>query len=270
MRDSDRRLLMLGLSSDIALHLADQFLTRGTQVSGTFRRRSAELAGLERRGAILSEVDFMSDKSLQAFASAYAQRQARWDTMISAVGQLAPIGPFFSLDFKLWADSVVVNSLAQLHAVHLLYPMRDRTRPSKVVLFAGGGTNSPFDAYSAYCVGKLILIKMCELLHSEYPDVHLSIIGTGWVDSKIHDQTVAAGEAAGVNHQKTVEFREHAATWATPLADVAACIDWCLASPPSAVAGRNFSVVHDPWRDPAFIDALEINQELCKMRRVQP
>lgn len=270
MSDSDRRLLVLGLSSDIAIYLADRFLARGTQVSGTFRKRGAELARLERRGAMLSQVDFLSDKSLRAFAAGFAQRRAGWDTIISAVGQLAPIGPFFSLDFKEWAESVVLNSLAQLHAVHLLYPMRDATRPSRVILFAGGGTNSPFDAYSAYCVGKLLLIKMCELLYSEYPNVHMSIIGTGWVDTKIHDQTIAAGEAAGVNHRKTVEFRENASTPATSLADVAACIDWCLASPPSAVAGRNFSVVHDPWRDPAFIDSLECDPELCKMRRVQP
>ena len=51
----------------------------------------------------------------------------------------------------------------------------------------------PFDNYSAYCVGKLLLIKMTELLDSECPDLQVSIIGTGWVNTKIHRQTLAAG-----------------------------------------------------------------------------
>ena len=149
----NRDLLLLGLSSDIALHLADRFLTRGANVCGTFRSHTKALADLERRGAVLSRVDLLSETSIRAFAAEYAERRAPWDTIVSAVGQLAPIGPFFSLNFADWAELVTINSISQLNAIHMLYPMRDPARPTKVILFAGGGTNTPFDLYSAYCVG---------------------------------------------------------------------------------------------------------------------
>lgn len=262
--------VLLGISSDIAAFLARRFLAGGLQVQGTFRTRSDDVADLERRGARLSQVDLRSPEAVRAFAADFAARHGRWDTMISAVGQLTPIGEFFSLDFDDWADSVEVNALAQLRALHALYPVRNIARPCKVILFAGGGTNGPFDAYSAYCVGKLLLIKMCELLHSEYPALHISIIGTGWVNTKIHFQTLEAGVAAGANFGKTRQFLEQAATVGTSLTDVAECIDWCLAAPAAAVAGRNFSVVHDPWRDRGFIASLIDNPDLCKVRRRQP
>jgi NAD(P)-dependent dehydrogenase (short-subunit alcohol dehydrogenase family) len=264
------KLIVLGISSDIAVYLARRFLARGAEVRGTFRSRGGELDALERDGAILSEVDVLSPESVGRFAAQFAASGAQWDTLISAVGVLTPIGPFFSLDFEAWAASVEANSVAQLRALHALYPMRDKSRPCKVILFAGGGVNSPFDFYSAYCVGKLNLIKMCELLHSEYADIHISIIGTGWVNTKIHAQTVAAGGAAGANLDRTRAFLGKAEQLGTPMSDVADCVDWCLTAPRAAVSGRNFAVVHDPWRDAAFIDRLIADPDLCKLRRRQP
>ena len=72
----------------------------------------------------------------------------------------------------------------------------------KGAVFAGAAQR-PFDHYSAYCLGKLALIKMTELLDSEYPDLQVSIIGASWVKTKIHHQTLAAGESAGLNFDTT-------------------------------------------------------------------
>ena len=56
--------------------------------------------------------------------------------------------------------SVVVNSTAQLRVLHAIWPCR-QPGPD-IMLMAGGGTNNPFPNYSAYCVSKIMLIKMCE------------------------------------------------------------------------------------------------------------
>jgi NAD(P)-dependent dehydrogenase (short-subunit alcohol dehydrogenase family) len=137
---------------------------------------------------------------------------------------------------------------------------------SKAIFFAGGGTNGPFDNYSAYCVGKLLLIKMTELLHSECPTLQTSIIGTGWVDTKIHRQTLAADHAAGANLEKTREFLGKRGA-GTTMDDVAACVEWCLAAPRAAVGGRNIALAHDPWRDKSLIPALNADPDRYKLRR---
>jgi len=116
------------------------------------------------------------------------------------------------------------------------------------VFLVGGGVNGPFQNYSAYCVGKLALIKMCELLDDEYPEVHAIAIGTGWVNTKIHRETLQAGARAGDNLRRTLEFVDKA-SGGTPVRDIYDCIDWCFDAERAATGGRNFSVVHDGWRE---------------------
>jgi NAD(P)-dependent dehydrogenase (short-subunit alcohol dehydrogenase family) len=139
---------------------------------------------------------------------------------------------------------------------------------SHVVFFAGGGTNNPFPSYSAYCVGKIALIKMCELLDDENPDLNVFILGTGWVRTKIHEQTLEAGALAGANLQKTRSFMDQGIQ-GTSHADIAAMIRWGIEQGRPVAGGRNFSVVHDAWnRDgPGLAAALSSDADKFKLRR---
>jgi hypothetical protein len=108
---------------------------------------------------------------------------------------------------------------------------------------------------------------MTELLDSEYADLKTSIIGTGWVNTKIHKQTLDAGDMAGMNFQRTRQFIENASSEAATLNDVLECISWCFDSPKEAIGGRNFSLVHDQWRNPDFINKLIESPQSHKLRR---
>ncbi len=244
-----------------------RYLRQGTEVLGTYRTRSAQVVELESSGARMLALDVDSPAQVQAFAAEVYESGFRWDALVSAPGLLAPIGPFFETVFGVWERSVITNSTAQLRALHALHASRNRDGVANVIFFAGGGTNGPMDNYSAYCLGKLALIKMTELLHSENPDLQVSIIGTGWVNTKIHQQTLAAGAAAGANLDKTRAFMTSDEAAGTSLERVATCVDWCLNAPRAAVGGRNFSLVHDRWEDPGFIAALEAEPDSYKLRR---
>lgn len=262
------RIIVLSASSDIGAHLTGHFLRTGAEVVGTYRTRSPRVAALEKAGARLLPLDITSGEQVKSFVFKLREHSFLWNVLISAPGLLEPIGSFFSLDFSAWERSFITNSTAQLRILHAAYGLRDQSVPVKVVFFAGGGTNGPFDNYSAYCAGKHVLIKMTELLDSECPDLQVSIIGTGWVNTKIHQQTLAAGEAAGQNFDRTRAFLENANGAGSSLDAVAECVDWCLSSPRSAVGGRNFSLVHDPWRNAKTIDELNANPDRYKLRRL--
>lgn len=261
------RVLVVAASADIGAYLVEHYLGLGAQVVGTYRNHTSRMAELERSGAILLPLDISSSESVSDFAQKLLKRNYTWDVLISAVGLLEPIGPFFSTDFNDWENSVITNSTAQLRMLHAVHPFRKREGLAKVIFFAGGGTNGTFDNYSAYCVGKLSLIKMTELLDSECSYLQISIIGTGWVNTKIHQQTIKAAKAAGLNFTRTQEFITSGAQGAS-LKDVSECVDWCLNAPRAAVGGRNFSLVHDKWRDPGFIDTLIANPGSYKLRRL--
>ena len=265
---SSYKIIVLGASSDIGAHLTEHYLCGGAQVVGTYRSRTARAAELEAAGAKLFPLDIDSPDQVKRFAQQLKAEGFMWDVLVSAPGLLAPVGPFFSTDFDDWERSVITNSTAQMRVLHAIHGQRNVSTLSKVIFFAGGGTNGPFDNYSAYCVGKLSLIKMTELLDSECPDLQVSIIGTGWVNTKIHQQTLAAGGAAGPNFDKTRQFMDSPDGVGASLETVAECIDWCLSAPRNAVGGRNFSLVHDEWRDPAFIDRLKANPNNYKLRRL--
>ncbi len=247
--------------------MAEHYLQLGARVYGTYRTHTPEVSRLQSAGIILFPLDINSAQDVYSFALNLKKEKVQWDFVISAPGQLSPIGRFFDLDFEEWQNCVITNSLSQLRILHSIYHQRTVSDIAKVIFFAGGGTNSAFDNYSAYCAGKLLLIKMTELLDSECKDLQVSIIGTGWVNTKIHQQTIVAGASAGDNYDKTLEFLEYDPKEGSTLKNISQCIDWCLGSTRKLVGGRNFSMVDDPWRDSNFLESLQQNSDTYKLRR---
>ncbi len=259
--------MIASVSSDIGAFLARRFLENKDNVYGTYRNHAHLPEDLRGSGMRLFECDVDSNADVENLKKELRDQGVRWDLFISAVGVLEPIGRFFDLDFAQWEKSVVTNSLSQLRLLHGIYELRAANRMSNAIFFAGGGTNGPFDNFSAYCIGKIALIKMCELLDSECPDLHISILGTGWVRTKIHDQTLAAGGKSGENFERTQNFLESDFA-GTSLSDIAECIEWCIAAPKSATSGRNFSIVHDKWKDGReLLAVLESDRGKFKLRR---
>ena len=257
---------IVSISSDIGERLALDYLRRGHSVAGTYRTKlPASLATQPNLVTLHCDISLpQSGPEIRAFLE---RNNFRWTIFISCVGQLAPVGLFFESDFEAWAESVDVNSAAQLRALHAAHPLR-ASGLVHVVFFAGGGTNHPFRHYSAYCLGKIALIKMCELLDDENPDLNVFIVGTGWVRTKIHEQTMAAGSKAGVNFDKTRTFLQENVE-GTEIADIAAMIDWGISQGKPVASGRNFSVVHDGWRNGGGELAFSLRRESdqFKLRR---
>ena len=133
-------------------------------------------------------------------------------------------------------------------------------------MFAGGGTNSATTDYSAYTISKIASIKMVELLDAEIPDTSFSILGPGWVKTKIHASTLNLKSSAGVNYFKTVEMLEEDGKKCYPIEKVIACCNWILSSDRALVSGRNFSSVFDPWEDEK-IKLIMNDKNLFKLRR---
>ena len=251
-----KNVFILGASSDIGTRLAQMFAGRGAQVAGTYRNERSAAVLRKMKEIQLIRCDVASPESIHRMAADYGKLGVKWDIFISCVGLLEPIGRFFSVNFDQWEESVRVNSTAQLRALYALQPAHRPQSLSHVFFFAGGGTNSPFRNYSAYCLGKIMLIKMCELLDDEDPDINAVILGTGWVNTKIHRQTLKS-TAAEENRERTAEFLKQPGA-GTSFEDVFACIEWCVRSGRELVGGRNFSIVHDAWRK----DGAELLAEL--------
>lgn len=268
MSAQDRTVFIAAISSDIGRELALLYRVRGWSVIGTYRDEAGIGALRSDSGIALVACDIAQPESIKRAVEAVARLANPWDLFISAVGQLAPIGRFFDVDVDTWSNSAAVNAIAQLRLLHGLYPLRRKRDPARVAFLVGGGINGPFNGYSAYCLGKITLVKVCELLDAEYDDIHAVAIGTGWVNTKIHHQTLDAGERAGDNYRRTRDFVSSGQP-GTTYGEIFDCIEWCFAQDRAITGGRNFSVVHDQWRNggEALKGALAADRNKFKLRR---
>jgi FkbM family methyltransferase len=268
MNTRHKHTIIAGVSSDIGLALAERWLGRDWQVAGTYRRESAALDSLVAQGAMLFPCDFTDVNSVDAAAAQLSEASQGWDALVLCSGSMEPIGPIETTDFDKWERAIALNLTNQLRLLAALLKTRRKQTPEEspaVIFFAGGGVNSAPTNYSAYTVAKVALVKACELLDAEMPDVRFSILGPGWVRTKIHDETLAAGTRACANYQRTIERLE--TDKFTPMNDVLDCCDWILDTPRDVIGGRNFSVADDPWRSPSLATALRADPALFKLRR---
>lgn len=254
--------IIVGVSADIGRYVAGRLIDDGWMVYGIARTKPPEWPavwlGLER----VFECDFSSRESVRTCVEAVRGVVPQWDLLFSAVGTMKPIAPFFLTDFELWRANIEVNALSQLELLHALYDLRADF--SHVGLLAGGGTNGPFDNYSAYCISKIMLIKMVELLHNECQDLNAFIIGPGFVKTRIHQETLDAGELAGPGAGKTATMM---ADGGTPMEDIYKHLRWCIEQGRDVAGGRNHSTVHDPWQGDTLPGLLQTDADMYRLRR---
>lgn len=240
-----------GINSDIGQELAKRYLKDGARVSGTYRSRLSGVLSEEITfsGGKEYYCDFSDRRSIGETISSIEQINDPWDTFISAVGTMLPIGNFFQQDFNEWERSVYINSISQLKLLHGIYHLKCSDKINKVIFFAGGGTNNPFTNYSAYCVSKIFLIKMCELLDDENSDLNVFIIGPGMIKTKIHNETLKSNANSGENLKKTLHFLNSESHYDEDMDHIYQFIHWAEEQGRDVSGGRNFSIIHDPWQD---------------------
>jgi NAD(P)-dependent dehydrogenase (short-subunit alcohol dehydrogenase family) len=257
--------IVVAASSDIGFALSMRWKSRNWQVAGTFRNASQNVVDLKTSGVSMVKCDLMDPSEVAEATRQLVHLIKEWDVLALCPGTLEPVGPFSDIAFSDWAASIQVNLVAPLRMIHALLPHRSVEASPTVVLFAGAGTNSAPPNYSSYVTSKIGLIKMCELLDAEIPDVRFTIIGPGWVPTKIHQATLRSVESAGENYSSTVNHLE--SDGSTALTRVLDCCDWVISAQRSEVGGRNFSVVNDSWGIEDLSQQLEADSDMYKLRR---
>jgi len=251
--------LIIGIKSGIGTALSEHLKSLGEKVVGTSRSISES----EEEDSGLFTLDVSSLDSIIGFTEKLSQTYA-WNRLIFCPAVMTPIGLFRKIDIDEWVSTFNINFTNQVYLLRKLLPLRRGELP-RVVFFAGGGTNSAPKHYSAYTISKIALVKLVELLNEEIDDVCFSIIGPGWVKTKIHDQSLAPGleelEAFKETNRriKDCDF--------VPMEKVVRSIMWLFSQSKEIVGGRNFSTAHDPFDSDDFIELISSDYDALKLRR---
>jgi NAD(P)-dependent dehydrogenase (short-subunit alcohol dehydrogenase family) len=257
-------IIIISASSDIGFNLALKWSGQGSKIIGTYRTPSDNVRELKKHKVNVFKCDLNRYESIINFVSKIND----WDVLLFCPGTMEPIGPFGFVPFSHWKRSVETNFISQMQVLHNLLSKRNRkfSNGPVVIFFAGGGTNNAPVNYSAYTISKIALIKMVELLDAEISDTRFSIIGPGWVDTKIHRETLKAGVKAGDNYQKTIQ-KFNNKDGITSMESIIECCNWIIDSPRDVVSGRNFSVVYDKWGEKGLDAKLKADKHMYKLRR---
>ena len=260
-------IIILGVNADIGLNICKYYLKSGATIIGTYRKKKPNVnVSLYKKNLKFVKCDITNPSDLIKLKNFIIKHKFKWNLIFSSVGTSEPIGRFFSINFKNWEKSVYVNMISQLKTIHKLYPLRNKNKICNIALLAGGGTNNPMRCYSAYCVSKIALIKMCELIYDENKDLNIFILGPGFTRTKSHLETLKAGSKAELNYLRVKKFWE-SGSQGTDFKEIFDCMDWCIKIGPKIISGRNISVVHDNWGTVGLKKRLMKDYDMYKFRR---
>jgi short-subunit dehydrogenase len=253
--------VILSVSSDIGSELAYKWLREKRTVIGTYRILNKNVENLKKLGCKLYKVDFSNKNQVSNFS--FSIKKYNITKLLSAVGSQEPIGKLIDVDFNQWEKSITINAINQIRCIVEIY--RKNKKELKVVLFAGGGTNNATESYSAYTLSKIMLIKFAELISFEEKNICCSILGPGWVKTKIHKATLKDKKAANKNWGKTIKKLN--SDECAPMHKVIECIEWMFQQKKNILGGRNISLVYDNWGSTKLQKLLKSDKNIYKLRR---
>lgn len=263
----EKSVFILALSSDIGIAYAENMLSRGWIVSGTYRNYTSKLGELERRGVTLYQCDVSLLDDINKLNQIYKSQNLKWDILMLATGVVSPVATFLNSDFNEWEQSLRINFLHVLRFCHGFLHFRNShtLHGSLVIFFSGSGSNSAPLNYSAYTISKIALTKACELMNEEIKDCRFTIVGPGVINTKIHKPTIEAADNPGSAYDLlSYKIKNNQCT---PMEDLTLFLNWLEDKPKNIVGGRNFSVVYDKWKEEGFTPFLAKNTNIYKLRR---
>ena len=168
------------------------------------------------------------------------------DILVNAAGIQGPIGPLWKNDFAAWRETLETHLFGTFLFCRAVLSAMRAARRGNIINFSGGGAAGPRPYFSAYAASKAGVVRLTETLAEEVKDrgVRVNAIAPGAVFTRLTEQVIAAGEAAGAEGlAEALRTRE-----ARALPDRAAELVLFLVSPESgALTGRLISAVWDDW-----------------------
>jgi NAD(P)-dependent dehydrogenase (short-subunit alcohol dehydrogenase family) len=263
-----RRVLVTGGSMGIGAAVARALAERGAAVVLVARGEEAletTLGELPGAGHEAHALDVTDEAGWRELVAGLGELHG----LVCAAAVLEPVGPVGSYEPSRFRRTLEVNVFGTLLAIHHCLPALRAARGA-VVTFSGGGGAAPLPRYDAYAASKAAIVRLSENLAAELADdgVRVNCIAPGFVATRMHEATLAAGPAAAGG-----EYFEHTrsrlAAGGIPATEAAELACVLLGDPePVPFTGRLISAEWDPWREPAYRERLAAVRDLATLRRI--
>jgi 3-oxoacyl-[acyl-carrier protein] reductase len=271
-----KSILVTGGSLGIGFEAARACLRGGAQVmlcarsaAGLAEARETLTAEFEGSRIGVVDADVGNAGAVDRLFDTFTAQFGRCDGVIHAAGIYGPIGPIVDVDPAAWWDALRVNLFGTFLVARAGAQRMQRSGGGRIVLFSGGGASAPFPNYTAYASSKVAVVRFAESIAQELgPEIQVNCVAPGFVATRLHDQTIAAGAgAAGAFLEKTQAQLAAGAVSATVGAEAAAFL---VSDAAKGITGKFVAAPYDDYRSwPDRLDALN-DSDLFTLRRIVP
>jgi 3-oxoacyl-[acyl-carrier protein] reductase len=261
---ANKKAVVTGGSRGIGLAIAEALRLAGANVVVIARNRTEVEAEAARIGAKPLVLDVSEPGEVRNAAASFAGA----DILVNAAGVITPIGPIETVDPGAWLDLLKVNVFGTYLMTQACIPELAKNGSGSIINFVGGGEGA-FPNFSAYAASKGAIARFTETAAAELKakGIAVNAIAPGAVNTRMTEDMVTAGKAAGAQYQKALE--QEANPDATPEKAVRLVL-WLVSSASTGVTGKILSAQWDPYESfPEHIADIA-ESDVYTMRRVRP
>ena len=268
--------IVTGASMGIGKAIAATFAREGSQLV-ICSRTEEELASAvkELRGSSSTRIesiitDVSNPDQVKRMVDFTLEKFGTIDILVNNAGVYGPIGPVADIDSEEWMECININLCGTFLTVQAVLPTMIRKGAGKIVLLSGGGAVSPFPRFSAYGASKAGVVRFTETVSEEVKAHHIDInaIAPGPVNTRLLDQALAAGDAAGEDFKaKCIRQKQEGGVPPEQIAELALFL---ASSQSDGLSGRLLSLLWDNWQEiPGHLEEIR-SSDIFTMRRIVP
>ena len=272
----DKIAVITGGSTGIGKAIAIAFAREGAHLVLTSRTESQldlakrEIAKITDAKVEIFPTDVSDPKAVKGLINFAIEKFHNIDILVNCAGIYGPIGLVTDIDSSKWLEAIKINLYGTFLCMQAVLPTMMKNKNGKIVNLSGGGAVAPFPRFSAYSASKAAVVRLTETLAEEVKEYNISInaIAPGAVNTKLLDEALEAGEAAGKDFlAKSTRQKQEGGVPPEKVAELAVF----LASPQSdGLTGRLISLLWDGWRDISqHLDEI-MSSDIYAMRRIVP
>ena len=261
-----------GIGKAIALAFAREGadLVLSSRTLSELEETKQEILSLTDRTVEVVPSDVSQPEEVEKLVNYTLAKHTTIDILVNCAGIYGPIGLVTDCDSQKWLQAININLFGTFLCTKAVLPEMMKRKQGKIINLSGGGAVSPFPRFSAYSASKAAVVRLTETLAVEMKEYNIDInaIAPGGVNTKLLDQVLAAGEAAGKDFlQKAMRQKEDGGTPPEKSAELAVFL---ASSDSDGLTGRVLSAVWDNWRDiPKNLDEI-MGTDIYTMRRIIP
>jgi NAD(P)-dependent dehydrogenase (short-subunit alcohol dehydrogenase family) len=171
------------------------------------------------------------------------------DILVNNAGIQGPIGLLVDNDIDAWIETIYVYLVGAFLCCKAVLPYMIERRQGKIINLSGGGAAMPRPRFSAYAACKAGVVRLTETLAEELKryNIQVNAIAPGAINTRMQDQILAAGEAAGL--EALSEAKRCKETGGVPPEKAAALVVFLASEASDGLTGKLISAVHDRWTE---------------------